>query len=113
MAASAFQGEKAIRKQLSVAALESEHEIHEGVCEDDGVEVSQGFSGPLDAGLRRRPNSKKRATVRKRKLPPRDEIWHRRTERVNQELADDLRGRLTVVIGGALIWVPGGYTIRK
>ena len=43
----------------------------------------------------------------RRKVPSRDEIWHRRTEDVNKELADDLRGRLTVVTGGFLIRTPG------
>ena len=57
------------------------------------------------------PDSKKRPAIRRRKPPTRDEVWHRRTERVNKELADDLRGRLTVEIGGFLIWTPSGQTI--
>ena len=47
----------------------------------------------------------------RRKVPSRDEIWHRRTEDVNKELANDLRGRLTVEAGDYLIWTPSGQTV--
>ena len=50
-------------------------------------------------------------TPARRKVPSRDEIWHRRTEDVNKELANDLRGRLTVEVGGYLIWTPSGPTV--
>jgi len=101
------------RRVRPVSALDSKHEVHERVGGVDRVKVGKGLGRPANAGLRRRPDSEKGAPVRGRKLPSRDEVWHRRTERVNKELTDDLRGRLTVEVGGYLIWVPGGGFIGQ
>lgn len=93
-------------------ALEFQYEVHECVRGINGVQIGHGLLGPDNACFSSRPNSKKGSAIRRGKLPSRDEVWHRRTEDVNKEIADDLRGRVTIEIGGHLIWSPSSEAVR-
>jgi hypothetical protein len=97
----------------SFPALKFQHVIHKGISRVNRIKVGHGPLRPYDACLGSRPNPKKRSSIRKRKPPTWNKVWHRRTEDVNKELTDDLSGRLTIKVGRFLIWAPSRYAIRQ
>ncbi len=105
--------DRCLRRANGLGSLDSQDKIHERIGRVDGVVVGQRLRWPHDARVAGGPNSKKRPPVRRPKSPSRDEVWHRRAERLNKELANDLRGRVTVEVGGFLIWMPGGFIGQK
>ena len=100
---SAVQKKSSERRSVGVRPRHLGRDVPEPLGESIGsnvcVPIGERGTGPENTVSGRRPDPKECAALWKGEPPPFDEIGHRRMKDVNKELADDLRGRVSIKIG--------------
>lgn len=91
------------RKAVRELPSNSHNEIRESVRDSIGIAVCERPAGPLNADLRRWPDPKERAAIWHGKPPLFDREGDRAVYNLNKEIADYLRGRITVKVGRRMI----------
>jgi hypothetical protein len=71
-----------------------------------GARVVDGADRPIDTKGARRPNPKKRLPLGQTESEHSRKARMRATDHMNEELAEDLRRNLTVVVGCTSTWTP-------
>ena len=75
------------------------HPSLEGAGDKVGVSIKKGRARPSDTVGTRRPDAEDRALMWDGEPPPFDEAGLRHLYDLNEELADNLRGRVTIKVG--------------